>query len=417
MKHVTPGTASGTLNAPPSKSMAQRAIALATLIPGENRIQLNTRALCDDIESALGAALALGAGITRHPNELVVHSGVNAPQVEIPCGESGLCLRMFSAIAALEDRPHRLVARGSLLRRPVDMVVAPLRALGATCHTEGGFPPLDIQGPLRGTEVAVDGTTSSQFLTGLLMAATRAAQPLRIQSPGLKSRPYVQMTLDLLRSAGAQIEADERLENYVVAGNTAYAPLRYQVPGDWSGAAFLLVAGALSGPVSVCGLNVQSTQADRAILDALAQCGARVHIDGDCVTVRRGALQAFDFDAAHCPDLFPPLVALAANAAGTSRIAGVHRLATKESDRAQTLQSEFGHMGIALSVQDDTLHITGGRPRAATVDAHGDHRIAMACAVAALPGEGPLSIRGDDAVHKSYPGFFSDLTALGVHIS
>lgn len=417
MKYVTPGTVSGTLNAPPSKSMAQRAIALATLIPGENRIQLNTHALCDDIESALGAALALGADITRHPNELVVHSGVNAPQVEIPCGESGLCLRMFSAIAALFDRPHRLVARGTLQRRPVDMVVAPLRALGATCHTQGGFPPLDIQGPLRGTEVAVDGTTSSQFLTGLLMAATRAAQPLRIQSPGLKSRPYVQMTLDLLRSAGAQIEADERLENYVVAGNTAYAPLRYQVPGDWSGAASLLVAGALSGPVSVCGLDAQSAQADRAILDALAQCGARVHIDGDCVTVRRGALQAFDFDAAHCPDLFPPLVALAANAAGTSRIAGVHRLATKESDRAKTLQSEFGHMGIALSVQDDSLHITGGRPRAATVDAHGDHRIAMACAVAALPGDGPLSIRGDDAVHKSYPGFFSDLTALGVHIS
>jgi 3-phosphoshikimate 1-carboxyvinyltransferase len=188
----------------------------------------------------------------------------------------------------------------------------------------------------------------------------------------------------------------------------------YLVEGDWSGAAFLLVAGALAGEITIKGLNVFSSQADKAILRALTMSEAVVSIADDQIVIGPGKLKAFHFDATDCPDLFPPLVALASFCEGTTVIEGVSRLAHKESNRGLTLQEEFGKMGIEITLQDDLMLVKGGTGlKAATVYSHHDHRIAMACAVAALRAEGETTIEEAEAINKSYPTFYSDLKYLG----
>jgi 3-phosphoshikimate 1-carboxyvinyltransferase len=187
----------------------------------------------------------------------------------------------------------------------------------------------------------------------------------------------------------------------------------YSVEGDWSGGAFLLVAGALAGPITVRGLDVRSTQADKAILNALRDSGALLKEEGEDIIVGPGALKGFRFDATDCPDLFPPLVALASYCAGETEIRGVNRLAHKESNRGLTLQEEFGKMGVVISLDGDGMIVHGGGVvKGAVVHSRHDHRIAMACAVAALRASGPVTIEAAEAVGKSYPDFYRDLQSL-----
>jgi 3-phosphoshikimate 1-carboxyvinyltransferase len=186
------------------------------------------------------------------------------------------------------------------------------------------------------------------------------------------------------------------------------------VEGDWSGAAFLLVAGAIAGQAEVDNLNIRSAQSDKAILVALERAGARVMRGMFTVLIEKAALKAFDFDATDCPDLFPPLVALAANCEGTSSIRGVSRLAHKESDRGRTLQEEFAKMGVEVLLKGDEMLVTGTtRIRSAEVHSRHDHRIAMACATAALNADGPVKIEAAEAVNKSYPEFWNHWQKLG----
>jgi 3-phosphoshikimate 1-carboxyvinyltransferase len=190
------------------------------------------------------------------------------------------------------------------------------------------------------------------------------------------------------------------------------------VEGDWSGAAFLLVAGAVAGQVGVDGLEPASSQADRAVLEALAAAGARPRWEGGTLWVERADLHGFDFDATDCPDLFPPLATLACHARGTSRLRGAGRLKAKESDRATALVTELSAMGARLRVEGDLMVVEGGGtlPGGAlaggTVDPHNDHRIAMACAVAGLMSRDGATMEGEACVDKSYPGFFRALASL-----
>jgi 3-phosphoshikimate 1-carboxyvinyltransferase len=194
--------------------------------------------------------------------------------------------------------------------------------------------------------------------------------------------------------------------------------MEFAVEGDWSGAAFLLVAGAVAGHVVVKGLDVFSVQADKALLQALGQTGAIMSITEQSITVSKSVLQPFHFNATDCPDLFPPLVALAAYCNGTSVIEGVHRLAHKESNRALTLQQEFAKLGVVIKLQDDLMLIEGGGTiHGGAVTSHNDHRIAMACAVAALKAAGDVTIDGAESVNKSYPQFWKHLQQLGVQLT
>ncbi len=413
---IKPGKISGNILAPTSKSSMQRACAAALLNNGKTIIG-NPGRSNDDL-AALGVIDNLGATVLQQPtNELHIESnGVNPVSGEMNCGESGLGIRMFAPIAALSDQEIVINGTGSLLSRPMDFFDEIFPSLGIKISSNQGKLPIKIKGPLKPADITIDGSLSSQFLTGLLMAFGKAAtQPVTITVNNLKSKPYIDLTLQVMKEFGYSV-INHQYESFEIhpVNETTHQPKNYLVEGDWSGAAFLLVAGAIAGEITIKGLNVFSSQADKAILRALTMSEAVISIAEDQIVIGPGKLKAFHFDATDCPDLFPPLVALASFCDGTTVIEGVSRLAHKESNRGLTLQEEFGKMGIAITLQDDLMLVKGGTGiTAATVHSHHDHRIAMACAVAALRADGETAIEEAEAINKSYPTFYDDLKKLG----
>ena len=414
MKHTAiPGIIKGKVKAPSSKSMIQRALAAALLSGSECEI-LNP-AFCNDAKAALGIIKGLGAETVISDNRIIVNSSFsknNSPKEKVlNCHEAGLSIRMFSPIASILNEKITLTGEGSLLTRPVDMIENTLKQLGVNCSTNNGLLPIDIAGPLKGGKAYVDGSISSQFLTGLLMALPLADNDSELIVENLKSIPYIDMTLKVLDSFNVVIENDN-YERFFVPGNQKYSCSSYKVEGDWSGAAFLLVAGAVSGSIELTDLETNSTQADMAILKALEKAGAVIKMTDDTIAVKKSKLKAFDFDATHCPDLFPPLAALAANCKGVTRLRGAKRLVHKESSRAVTLEQEFSKIGIEINTDNDIMEITGGKIHSELTNSHNDHRIAMALGVAALNSSGPIIIDNYESINKSYPEFFNDLKYL-----
>ena len=415
---VHPGKLKGAQIAPASKSSMQRACAAALLHVGETII-LNPGHSNDDL-AALDVIQKLGAQVQQLNDKIKVQSkGVAPVGPEMNCGESGLGIRMFTPIAALSSQSITINGKGSLVKRPMHFFDQIFPALGVTIHSQNGFLPIQIQGPLQApATITVDGSLSSQFLTGLLMAyAASDAKDAVIKVLDLKSKPYIDLTLAVLNAFGWKVQHD----NYESFTFLPHEPLKekieYTVEGDWSGAAFLLVAGAIAGPIIVKGLQMDSTQADKAVMQALqnANVSIALHADGIQIGSAVGdALRAFEFDATDCPDLFPPLVALAAACIGVSEIKGVSRLAHKESDRGLTLQTEFAKLGVQIDLEGDIMKIHGGGEiKGAEVFSQHDHRIAMACGVAALIANAPVKITEAEAINKSYTDFFDHLVQLG----
>lgn len=411
-KSVKPSNVNGTVTAPASKSMMQRAIAAGLL--AEEPVRIGNLTYSNDSRSALSVVQGLGARIIDKGEYIEISSGGKPTGDILNCGESGLGIRMFTPIASIWPGSRTLTGEGSLLKRPVTMAVEPLEQLGVKVTTTNGCPPITVTGPLRGGEAEVDGSVSSQFLTGLLMALPRAANSSRLMVHHLKSTPYIDMTLALLNRFGVEVTHREYRE-FFIPGNQRYRldGSLYDVEGDWSGAAFLLVAGAVGGSVTVTGLDTSSPQADRHILDALKAAGARLTAKENSVTVEKVDLNAFQFDATHCPDLFPPLVALACNCRGVTRLTGVERLTHKESNRAVALKKEFAALGGDVRVKGNIMEITGKQLHGGEIDSHNDHRIAMAGAIAAINAKEEVRIRDHHCVAKSYPGFFEDFSSIG----
>ncbi len=412
---VGPGPLGGTVAAPPSKSLFQRAVAAASLAQGTSFIEA-AGPLCADARASLRAARALGARVREEPGGVRITGRARPGSEWVDCGESGLALRMFASLAALEAGPVTLTGSGSLLSRPVHMLPPALEPLGASCETRGGYPPVRVKGPLRGGRIEVDGSLTSQVLTGLLLALPLCREDSEVRALGLRSKGYVEATLRVMEDFGAGVEADLDRGLFIVPGGQAYSPREYTVEGDWSGASFLLAAGALAGPVTVTGLDLESPQPDRAILEALGLAGAEVRVSHEAVTAGPGKPRAFSFDTSGCPDLFPPLAVLATACPGESRISGVRRLRHKESDRAAALADLLSRLGGNVRIEGDEMVIPGKTLQGGTVDTHSDHRIAMAAAVAALAAAGPVRIARASCVSKSYPAFFRDLASLGAHV-
>lgn len=402
---------SGRVAAPPSKSIAQRAIAMAVLARGKS--VLHNVGSSNDCRAAMEVGRAFGADISGSASRLVIQGGSLLHSPALHCGESGLLVRMFSAIAATRSEPITLTGEGSLLARPMDAVVDGLRQLGVDCSATNGRLPIRVCGPLRGGRVRVDGSVTSQGITGMLLAAPLADSEVTIEVVNPASKPYIDLTLALMRKFGIEVDCPAA-DVYRIPAPQLYKPQNLVVEGDWSGAAFLLVAGAIAGSVTVSNLNSDSKQADRAILEVLKRVGATVQIESDKIAVTRNRLLAFDFDATHCPDLFPPLAVLAACCSGVSKIKGVGRLRVKESDRAEALSVELARLGIDIRIDGDMMLVVGGTPKPGTVSSRNDHRIAMAGAVAALRANGPVEIAGAEAIAKSYPEFYADLERLAV---
>ena len=430
---VYPNTLRGEQVAPASKSSMQRACAAALLHRGTTRI-LNPGHSNDDL-AAIDVIQKLGAIVKTedaskekiNSTSIIVHSnGVQPIGDTMNCGESGLGIRMFTPIAALSDQSIIVEGIGSLLKRPMHFFDTIFPKLGIEIQSQAGYLPIQIKGPLKPANIEVDGSLSSQFLTGLLMAfaATENTNAV-IEVQGLKSKPYIDLTLSVLNTFGWKVQHQDYKRFEFLAHPPLADHIDYTVEGDWSGAAFILVAGAIAGPIVVKGLQLNSTQADKAVMQALKDAGASIDINENAIQIGPakdkagvvGSLKAFEFDATHCPDLFPPLVALAAVCNGVTILHGVSRLAHKESDRGLTLQKEFAKLGIRIELNQDRMMVYGGTGiKGAEVFSQHDHRIAMACGVAALCADGPITITDAEAVNKSYTDFFKHLQHLGAKV-
>ena len=406
-RSVPPGEIQGELTPPCSKSYAQRALAAALLAEGEST--LRNIELCDDTRSAMRCIEALGADVTVvDPHTLKIRGGLAPRGRTLHVGESGLSTRLFTPIAALAGVPLRIEGEGTLLRRPMTMMIAPLRQLGVEVRHRDGFLPFDVCGPLHSATVEVDGSVSSQFITGLLLALPAARGEFTIDVRRAVSTPYIDMTVEAAHRFGAEILHNGYTQFYIEGGQR-YRPTDYSIEGDWSAAATLLVAGAVAGEVTLHNVSILSKQADTAVCTALVRAGAELIHEADRITVRRRPLRAFEFDATQCPDLFPPLAALAAACEGESLITGTSRLAHKESDRAETLREEYAKVGIEIDLSTpDVMRIRGGAIRPARVFSHGDHRIAMSTLSSASPFGANPTVRRSASRSTAYrPGFRS----------
>ena len=421
---IFPSVIKGNLQAPSSKSSMQRACAAALISKTKSHI-INPGVSNDDL-AALRVIRTLGANIENLSDGslLIESNGIKPVNDYVNCGESGLGIRMFTPLVALNSHTITIEGEGSLLNRPMHFFDEILPKLGVEIRSNMGKLPLQIKGPLVPVNIQTDGSLSSQFLTGLLMAyAATDAKNITIEVINLKSRPYIDLTLSVMRAFGLKVPANQDYHSFYFSSETWIKPtatIEYIVEGDWSGGSFLLVAAAIAGQAVLRGLDPGSTQADKAILQALQDAGVPILMGQNEIRIgdnRQKKLKAFRFDATDCPDLFPPLVALASVCHGSSFIKGVSRLAHKESDRAHTLQEEFGKLGVDILINEDVMGIKGTEKiNAATVHSRHDHRIAMAMAVVALRAAGPVQIENADAINKSYPDFFNDLTKLGASV-
>lgn len=432
---IQPSTLSGNINAPASKSSMQRACAAALVRKGKSII--HNPGISNDDKAALSIIKEMGCEWRIENGQLIIDSSNasiyssitnhNSPLTNINCGESGLSIRMFTPIVALSNQTITINGEGSLLTRPMDFFDEILPQLEVQIKSNNGKLPLEVKGPLHAKDITIDGSLSSQFLTGLLMAFSASNTNATIHVNNLKSKPYVDLTLEVMKQFGLNVPINNDYKSFTFHQSqitNQQSIIEYTVEGDWSGAAFLLVAGAIAAPnrIFIKGLDVFSTQADKAILEALMDSDCTISIQPEVIEVGLPAsglkgLKPFQFNATDCPDLFPPLVALASFCNGTTVIEGVSRLAHKESNRGLTLQDEFGKMGIEIILQDDLMLVKGGTDvKGATVHSRHDHRIAMASAVAALNASGNVVIEDAHAINKSYPNFYEHIQQIGATI-
>jgi len=409
----------GKMKAPRSKAYTHRALLASLLSPGKSVIEGALQ--CDDTQRTLEGIQRLGAKVLVKKTR-TISSGIRRPTTSnrpINCGESGATLRFLTAISSTSPKTVRLSGSGRLANRPLGPLVKAINTLGASAHSISNGRGLEVlvRGPLRGGEVTVPGDVSSQFISGLLFAAPLAMRDVTINTEGaLESRPYVDMSIDVLKKHGISIVESDG--NFRVPAPQKFVPASHQVPGDFSSAAFLIAAiGTAGDEITISGLCPYEFEPDSAILKIAPKIGLEVQQNGNSLSIRKGELDGFQFDASNNPDLVPPLEAIGCFANGSSEIRGVKRLSYKESNRLQTLPSELAKMGAKIHVEDNLIKIDGKRElTGATFDSQGDHRVAMSCAVASLGARGESVIRNTETVAKSYPEFFQDLSRLGVQL-
>lgn len=401
----------GEIAAIPSKSQAHRLLICAALCDSPTHIEM--RSVSEDVRATANCLAALGAGVEFLADGVRVSPMQRLPEEALlDCGESGSTLRFLLPVAAALGVPARFTGRGRLPERPIGPLREALEQQGLQFSSDR--LPFSISGRLRAGEYALPGGVSSQFISGLLLALPLLEGKSRIRVGGaLESAPYVHMTLAALQSFG--VAAAEETEGYSVAGAAAFrTPGRLRVEGDWSNAAFFLCAGALGQGVRVSGLRADSLQGDRAVMELLGAFGADVRMDGDRAQVRPGFLRAMEVvDMRAIPDLLPVLAVVAAFAEGETRFVNAARLRLKESDRLESTAAMLRALGARAEVFADALHVGGVGLHGGTVESFGDHRIAMAAAVAAAGCREPVQIRSAQCVAKSYPDFFADYRKAG----
>ncbi len=409
---------SGSVRAPPSKSYTQRAVACALIADG--RTEIIDPSHCEDARAALNAAKMLGAGVEEGYDKWVIEGGsLRTPEDIIDCKGSATAIRIFTAVSALAPGITVLTGDRSLRRRPMGELLRCLNSLGVSCYsTRGdGCPPVVVMGGgIEGGEVNLRGDISSQFISALLIASTKAKKDtvLNITTP-IASKYYVDMTMEVLRAFGATIVREDRV--FHIKGGQRLTPCNFRVEGDYSLGAILLAAGLLAGNVGVEGLMPNSTQGDRKVIEIFSQMGGEVYMQGRTWRAKRSKLYGLVLDMSDVPDLVPITAVLGSQASGTTIIKGIRRLRFKESDRVLTTTNMLRAFGVEVKAYEDFMVIQGGTPlRATVIDPSNDHRIAMASAVASLVAQGETIIQNAECVSKSYPSFFNDLRTLGATV-
>ena len=408
------GTLKGEVTPPPSKSQAHRLLICAALAVEPCSIVCNS--VNDDIMATMRCLNALGARNTFSSGVFDVQPIELVKGGTLDCGESGSTLRFLMSVAAVLGADATFTGVGKLPQRPMGALTDVLAAHGMAFerHTSDELP-VTCSGTLQGGRFTLPGNVSSQYLTGLLFALPLATVDSEIEvTGGLTSASYIDMTIDALRTAGISVERRNNI--FTIKGNQQYhMPERVVVEGDWSSAAFWVVAGVIGKqPVTVCGMNNESLQGDSAIVDHLRSMGAFITVEDDRVVAMPSHLFGTELDCMDTPDLVPVLSVAAAVAQGTTTFVNVGRLRFKESDRLAAMKSVLASFGITSSVGEDTFTVYGGDPVAlTTVESFGDHRIAMSAAILSTVAKEITTISGSGCVAKSYPSFFEDFASLG----
>ena len=411
-REIEPGQRYGEMRIPASKSQAHRLLICAAL--GSEPIRIYCDGISRDIEATVNCLRAMGAEISEEIGCLCVNPIREIPRgrTELFCGESGSTLRFLLPLVGALGIQAVFHMEGRLPERPLSPLDTQLCAHGMKIERAGAL--LFCEGSLTGGAYIIPGDVSSQYVSGLLMALPhlKTSSTLEVRGP-VESAPYIGMTEDALHLAGIQMEKNGW--HYSIPGpQRCCLPETLAVEGDWSNAAFFLCLGALSaGGVTVRGLNLRSSQGDRAVLDCLRGFGAELSCGENCVTVKRGPLHAQIIDASAIPDLIPVLSVLASAAEGETRIVNAARLLFKESDRLSSTAAMLKALGAEVTELKDGLVVHGGKTLAGgTVNAVGDHRIAMSAAVASALCEKSVTVEDAQAVEKSYPRFWDDFDSL-----
>jgi len=414
----------GEVCAPPSKAYTQRMLIAAALSRGTS--QISDPLVSYDTKATLRAVKALGAKVRETEDCWNVEGAqsIKGAQKPIDCGESGATLRFVIPVAALAHESSVFVLGESLEQRPIEPLLQSLKQLGVETHNQrlGGKAAIRVQGGgISGGKTTMRGDISSQFVSGLLFACPMAQADTEITlTTPLESKGYVKMTVAVLGEHCAKVHISEEFDRLRISSNQTYKPCSHRVPGDFSSAAFLLAAAAITrSDVSVKNLDYATVQGDKAVLGILKRMGVNSKVCPDHVELegKGGLLEAVDVEARDIPDLVPVCAVLACYAKGTSKIYNAHRLRYKESDRLLSLYLELKKMGAQIAMDKSSLTVDGPCAlHGAVIDPHNDHRIAMACAVAALGAKGETRIQDAECVRKSYPQFFSDARMLGVDV-
>ncbi|RBP42704.1 3-phosphoshikimate 1-carboxyvinyltransferase [Garciella nitratireducens] len=418
---IIPKSLKGSIETPPSKSISHRAIICAGLANGISKVE--NIEFSKDIEATLEGMKALGIKLleTKENSDTGRHSltieggfPLKVMQDQIDCNESGSTLRFFIPIAVLLNKNITFTGRGKLVERPLDVYYEIFDRQGIFYETNQGKLPLKVKGKLKPGIFPVQGDISSQFISGLMLALPLldASSKIVMTTP-LESRRYVDLTIEVLKKFGIDVKK-EKDSSFLIKGSQTYKNGFYRIEGDYSQAAFWMVAGILGGDINCMDLKKNSLQADQAIVDIITKMSGNIQNTFQGIRTIKSDTKAMVIDASQCPDIVPIVTVLGALSNGTTKITNAERLRIKESDRLKAIATELNKLGANIKELKDGLIIEGRKKlRGGVVESWNDHRIAMSLAIAAIRCEQPVTIVNSDAVNKSYPKFWEDYQKLG----
>ena len=407
-KIINPFKYNGSIKINSSKSIFQRALAISCFSKSEFTIVGDYNN--EDTTTAIQICKKIGLDIKINKNELKVSGNIskNPENIEINSRESGLSTRIFSVLLSSFFSQTKINLEGTAKNRKFDF--SSLERLGIKINNSQ--ESILIDGKIKSGIIKLNNQNTSQLLSALLITMPFLNGDSEIICKNLVSKNYVDITLEMLKSLGINI-LNKSYERFIIKGNQKLKKNKIVVEGDWSSAAFHFVGAAISGKVDIYGLNINSSQGDKEIINVLRKCGSKIKINNSYISVLKDKLIPFVFDATDYPDLFPPLIVLASCCEGDSIINGVDRLINKESNRALSLKKEFSKLGVDINQENNSFRITGKDFLDANeVSSHLDHRIAMSLSIAAIKCKNPITINNSEVVNKSYSRFYDDLEKI-----